>query len=203
MNSEKTNEILDMHKKYLMGDSDGVMADLHSADLHSANLRSADLRSADLRYADLRYADLSYADLRSADLRYADLRYADLRSADLRYADLSYSDLSYADLRYADLRSADLHSADLRKANYSILNVMRSRWGTVSDSLCLEMMRWDAVSCGDEAMQVWVESGTCPFIRSGREFHYSENKKLWVPGKPQMNHKELFIALCKEKNIKI
>jgi hypothetical protein len=143
MDSKKIKEILDLHEKYLIGDSDGVRADLSSADL----------RSADLLYADLLYANLS--------------------------------------------------SANLRSAQYSILNVMRSNWGTLSDSLCLEMMRWDAISCGDEAMQVWVESGDCPFINSEREFYFSENKKLWVSGKPQMNHKELFVALCKEKNIKI
>ena len=69
---------LDLHLKWLHGETGGERADL----------RYADLSSADLSYADLSYADLRSANLRSADLRYADLRYADLSSADLRYADL-------------------------------------------------------------------------------------------------------------------
>ena len=64
---------LDLHLKWLHGETGG---------------ERADLSYADLRYADLSSANLSYADLSSANLRYADLRYADLRYADLRYADL-------------------------------------------------------------------------------------------------------------------
>ena len=59
-------EILDLHKKWLNDEEDGILADLRSADLRSANLRSADLSSANLRFADLSSADLSSADLRSA-----------------------------------------------------------------------------------------------------------------------------------------
>jgi uncharacterized protein YjbI with pentapeptide repeats len=102
MNTEELNIILEKHKKWLKGDSDG------------------DGVRADLCGADLRWADLCYADLRRADLRRADLRRADLRRADLRRADLRE-----ADLRRADLRRADLRRADLRRANYegTILNL--------------------------------------------------------------------------------
>jgi len=59
---------LDLHLKWLHGETGGERADLSYADL-----RFADLSYANLSYADLRYADLSSADLRSADLRSANL----------------------------------------------------------------------------------------------------------------------------------
>ena len=71
---------LDLHLKWLHGETGGERADLSSADLSSANLRYADLRYADLRSANLSSANLSSANLSSANLRYADLRYADLPS---------------------------------------------------------------------------------------------------------------------------
>ena len=63
------NKILDLHKKWLDNNPDGVRADLREADLREADLRGADLGGADLREADLREADLRGADLRGADLR--------------------------------------------------------------------------------------------------------------------------------------
>ena len=59
---------LELHLKWLHGETGGERAnlsyaDLRSADLNSANLRSADLSSADLSSADLRSADLSSANL--------------------------------------------------------------------------------------------------------------------------------------------
>ena len=44
---------LELHLKWLHGETGGERADLSYADLRSANLRSADLCSADLRSADL------------------------------------------------------------------------------------------------------------------------------------------------------
>ena len=133
--AEELKVILELHKKWLDDEKDGVRADLSYANLRSANLSSADLRSANLRSADLRYADLSYANLSSADLSSANLSSADLRSANLRSADLSYAnlssaDLSSADLRYANLRSANLSSADLR---YADLIDIKSFFSTIGE----------------------------------------------------------------------
>ena len=69
---------LDLHLKWLHGETGGERADLSYTDLISANLHYADLRSADLRSADLRSANLRSADLSSANLSSADLSYADL-----------------------------------------------------------------------------------------------------------------------------
>jgi uncharacterized protein YjbI with pentapeptide repeats len=129
MDQQELKNVLELHRKWLMGEASGKRANLSSADLSSANLRSADLSYADLSYAnlssanlrsaDLSYADLSYANLSSANLSYANLSSANLSSANLSSANLSYANLSSADLSYANLSSANLRSADLRSADLS------------------------------------------------------------------------------------
>jgi len=59
---------LELHLKWLHGETGGERANLSSADLSYADLRSANLSSANLSSADLRYADLSSADLSLANL---------------------------------------------------------------------------------------------------------------------------------------
>ena len=127
ISTEKLQEIIESHGRWLRNEEGG----------ERANLRSADLSSADLSGADLRSADLSSADLYCADLSSADLSGADLRSANLRSADLSG-----ADLRGADLRSADLRSADLDKTYYQVVRVGSRRGIT---TYCVDD---DNVLCG-------------------------------------------------------
>ena len=84
-------EVLEKHRKWLVGVEGGERADLqganlYRADLQGANLYRADLRGADLCYADLCYADLCYADLRGANLRSANLCRANLRGANVDFA---------------------------------------------------------------------------------------------------------------------
>ena len=104
--ADELKTILELHKKWLAKQTDGVRADLHKADLRWAVLYWADLSGADLRWADLRWADLRWADLRWASLSEAVLNWADLSGADLSEADLSEADLSGAVLNWADLRGA-------------------------------------------------------------------------------------------------
>lgn len=52
-------KILELHKRWLNGDTDGVRADLRYADLYGANLRGANLHGANLRGADVDYSCLS------------------------------------------------------------------------------------------------------------------------------------------------
>ena len=137
INEAELNKILSNHKLWLMGEPNGIHADLSGADLSYANLygddlwyadlSGVDLRNASLSGANLRHDDLSSADLSSADLGYADLSGANLRNtnlsganfecADLSGANLSGANLSGANLQYADLSGADLSGADLRNAN--------------------------------------------------------------------------------------
>jgi hypothetical protein len=102
-----------------------------------------------------------------------------------------------------EFEGANLEGADLQRAKYSILSILRSHWYNISDLLTLELMRWDAISCGEDKMTSWVNGGSCPFDKLERDFYFREKKELWKPGKPEMNHRQLFEALCKEKDIKI
>ena len=89
----KIKEILEKHKKWLLGEGGGERANLCNADLCGADLCDANLRGANLRGADLRNADLRNANLRNADLCGADLCGADLCGANLYGADLCGADL--------------------------------------------------------------------------------------------------------------
>ena len=123
MEQTKINEILELHKKWLNGDSAGVRADLRCANLRDANLRDADLWNADLWNADLRNADLRNANLRDTNLWNANLQDANLRDTNLWNANLREANLREANLQDANLRCANLWNADLRGANvdYSCL----------------------------------------------------------------------------------
>lgn len=113
MTQEELKSVLELHKKWLNNEADGVRADLYKADLYRANLREAILRGADLRGADLYGADLHGADLHGADLRGAILCGANLREAILCGANLRGADLYGANLRGAILRGADLYGVNL------------------------------------------------------------------------------------------
>ena len=51
MNKEELQKILENHKKWLLGGTGGVRANLRYADLSGADLRYADLSDADMRCA--------------------------------------------------------------------------------------------------------------------------------------------------------
>lgn len=129
MEQQELNQILELHKKWLRGESGGKCAnlsgeDLSGLDLIHAKLRHADLRDANLIDANLRHADLEYAYLRHANLSGANLEYTDLIRADLIHAGLRQANLRYANLRGANLRGADLGGADLRHVNTLLLKGM-------------------------------------------------------------------------------
>ena len=88
MTRTELSEILERHRKWLVGEGGGQRADLSEADLSEADLREADLRYANLCGANLSGANLSGADLSGADLRYADLSGANLSGAGLCGANL-------------------------------------------------------------------------------------------------------------------
>ena len=102
MDTEKLQEIINNHKKWL-GGKGGEKADLRGADLYRADLYRVDLSDANLRGAELCGANLRGAELCGANLSDADLRGAELYSANLRGADLRGADLSGANLSGAYL----------------------------------------------------------------------------------------------------
>ena len=159
----KIKEILEKHKKWLLGEGGGERADLCDADLCSADLRRADLRGADLRDADLRDADLRDADLRRAVLRGADLREANLRGADLCDANLCDANLRGANLYGADLRGADLCDANLCDANlrganlYGAKNTDRVIWNIYTAFYPLQCPEKGAYTAFKKARDLIVE----------------------------------------------
>jgi len=177
---DELRETLEAHRKWCMGGG-GERADLGYADLRDANLRDANLRDANLRYADLWDANLWGVDLRDANLRYADLRDANLRCADLRGA---------------DLRGANLPPPQM---------LLLATWGTVSDALCRDLMRYDAQSHpSPQAFGVWANStGGCPLDQTPfqRSANFQERKECWKKG-PTPSAYKLILRLFKEKGVK-
>ena len=127
MKQEELKKVLELHKKWLNHEPDGVRADLSSADLWKTDLRGANLYKTDLRGANLCEADLRGANLYETDLRGADLREANLCGADLRGADLCEANLREADLCEADMRGADLDKIDLYRANLYGVNLWAAK----------------------------------------------------------------------------
>ena len=56
MTQEELDKVLELHKKWLDGDSTGRIADLRDADFRNATLRGADLSRAKLRDADIDFS---------------------------------------------------------------------------------------------------------------------------------------------------
>jgi len=130
---------------------------------------------------------------------------ADLRGADLSGADLSGADLRWAYLRWAYLRGADLRGADLRRADLPpVTQLLLCCWGTVSDELCLELMRYDASNHPHpEKFDEWAKGGKCPYDNEQfqRCANFQEKRELWKAGKSKSAY-ELVIMLFKETGIK-
>ena len=120
---EELEKILELHKKWLNDEQEGIRADLSYVDLSKADLRYSNLRYANLNYTNLSYANLSEADLSYANLRYANLSYANLSEVNLSDADLSEAYLRYSDLSYANLSYANLSYADLSSIKYNYLSI--------------------------------------------------------------------------------
>jgi uncharacterized protein YjbI with pentapeptide repeats len=83
MNEQELKNVLELHRKWVIGEDGGTRANLYGANLYGANLRGANLYGADLRGANLYGADLRGANLYGADLYGADLRGANLGGANL------------------------------------------------------------------------------------------------------------------------
>ena len=119
---DELHAILSKHKKWLLNEDGGEMADLSGANLSRANLSRADLSRADLSGANLSGAYLSRAYLSGANLSGAYLSEAYLSGANLSGANLSGADLSGANLSGAYLSEAYLSRADLSGADLSRAN---------------------------------------------------------------------------------
>ena len=150
MNSEKLNKILELHKKWLNNERDGVRADLRDANLRDADLRDANLRDADLRDADLRDADLNNANLRFANLNSADLRFAKLNNANLRNVDLTNADLDYSCLPLCcGSLLANMDDRQVKQLLYHTLSIVKHS-NNVSELLKEELLTEENIKIAKE-----------------------------------------------------
>ena len=89
MTQEELKSVLELHKKWLNNEADGVRADLRGADLfgvdmHEADLREADMGGVDLRGANMRGTILCCSDMYGANMRETLLYGADIYGANMR-----------------------------------------------------------------------------------------------------------------------
>jgi len=178
-------------------------ASLNGASLNEASLNCASLNCASLNGASLNCASLNRTSLNRASLNGASLIDASLIEASLIEASLIDALLDRVSLIEASLNCASLNGASLNYARYSISTILKISWGTLSDSLILELMRHDAEFIGYKAMDTWATGGPCQYKTQMRDFYFAEKRSLWKKGKPKLRGLELFVALCKERKIKI
>lgn len=116
MDKAELENILRLHKDWLVDTSKGIRAELPEIDLVGHDLTAANLREALLMKVNLSGANLSAANLQEAILMKANLSGANLLRANLHSANLSRANLHMADLYGADLRRSNLLGADLSEA---------------------------------------------------------------------------------------
>jgi len=187
-----------------------VGASLEGASLEGASLNRASLVGARLVEASLEGASLNRASLIGASLEGASLIGASLEGASLNRASLVDASLVDASLNRASLNRASLVGASLEGASLvgtSLVNpslLLLASWGEVSDSLCIELMRYDAANHPNpKTFDVWADGGVCPYsgFMVTRMIHFRERRELWSPG-PAKSAYELMVMLFKEKKIK-
>ena len=127
---------------------------------------------------------------------------ANLQRADLQGADLRGANLREADLRGADLRGANLRGADLRGANLPFPQmVLCAYWGSLSDELTGDLMRYDASSHPDpRAFTRWAKhGGYCPYesCKVQRAAWFKERKECWRTGRSKRPF-DLMVAVLRE-----
>lgn len=135
MNQSEVQEIITYHKKWLLGDKDGVRANFNKeSDFEGVNFANADLREAtftDINFkganftnAKLDWAYLSGSDFENATFDNASVRWAQCRSANFFNAGLNGADFSYSNLSLSSIRRSVL-----KKVNFS---------GTIMSEVILE-----------------------------------------------------------------
>lgn len=171
MNTERLQKILDDHKKWLLGDSEGQRADLSKANLSWANLSKANLSRANLSWANLYGANLSKANLHSADLRMADLYMANLSSANLSEAYLYRADLRDINLCGADLSGADLQGAELSHTDVFTFT-LGQHFGFAHFGNQYESCSYVKIGCEGHSLDYWLEN----FEAIGKKYGYTQDQ---------------------------
>ena len=117
-----TNNLYEIVKKYVIGETDFqqirlIKANLNHVTLKNINLSGSDLRGSSLQQVNFNGSILQKVNLNQANLENASLKATNLQSACLQKTNLRMAYLEGADLRHSDLREADLTGAYLIKAH--------------------------------------------------------------------------------------
>jgi uncharacterized protein YjbI with pentapeptide repeats len=138
MTQTELSEILERHRKWLVGEAGGQRAVLSGTDLIGMDLSGVDLSQSQMIGADMRYTNLTKAklfganmygtNLSGAEMARADIRLANLSRASLIEVDMHKANLQNADMRRADMSRASLLSVDLSGANLAEANLIGAYW---------------------------------------------------------------------------
>lgn len=113
MTQEELNVILESHKKWLIGDPDGVRADLSYQDLSTLTLTNANLTDAVCTGANFFEADVGGVNFQGADLKGACFKDCMVKNCNFLGANLINSDLRNTYLFDTRFDLADLTKSDV------------------------------------------------------------------------------------------
>lgn len=154
MNQEALDAVIEKHRLWLKGDSEGVRADLSHRDLSELSLAGAQLHRVNMEEANLRDANLQNACLQHANLRRAILRNADLQGANLVGANLQHANLWKANIRNTFLWGTKGNRREIKSIfcfeEYSVVYThdylwigcqrrLINKWKNLSDKAILKM----------------------------------------------------------------
>lgn len=138
ISDKRLKEVIKLHQKWLLGEKDGVQADLSNTNLSDktlseVNLSKALLKGADLSNSFLVGANFTGANLNGATFVHSDLRYAHFDCAELQDTDFSDSRaynasyngaiLSRTNFTRTKLFDADFRNAYCVRANFTEANL--------------------------------------------------------------------------------
>lgn len=116
------NEVIKLHRMFLMGTSGGIRAvlkfhDLSDLDFSKANLANADLSGSILNGANLSLGDFNNTNFFSCDLYKTDMRGSNFTRADFRGTQILGANLSKADMKGVDFRQGFIMNYDTEDAD--------------------------------------------------------------------------------------
>lgn len=111
------DQVVELHKKFAMGQRGGKRAILKFVDISDLSLRGVDLSQADFTGSNLTNVDMSNGTFTSCCFFACDLRNSNLEKANFRRADFRGAYVAGANLSGADLDSADLREGKIMQRN--------------------------------------------------------------------------------------
>jgi hypothetical protein len=188
--------------------TDFSFSNLFGAVFFNCNLQKTDFANANLSLSDMEGSDCSLARMENVVLCRSKCRGCNFTKAKLTYANMVYMDVAgaifnEANLSYANVTGSNLYASRTSLITFlyslSVSDLLRLDWGDLPKELALELMRHNAESCGEVAMNKWVEGGVYPFLQICRDYLFSESRELWEPGPPKLRGMKLLQTLWEAK----